>query len=238
LISAIASAQSYYFIHLKKKIKICVDIALVAVLLCQMPYFLVGERIHERLGVVFLVLVLVHVALNRAAFRAMFRRFWSSPLRLVNCLTTALAGAALMALVASAPYISKHVLVFPFITGGAGLARTAHLLSAYWGFVLFSLHLGLHLEKAVRPARLGAGSRGASKKPAPLALIATLIVAIFGLKAFMAGDIASYLFLRQQFVFLDPDIPLWKVFADNLAMMGALAATTFWLGRFLRSKRF
>lgn len=40
--------------------------------------------------------------------------------------------------------LSRHVLSFLPISGGRAFARKLHMLSAYWGFALMSLHLGLH----------------------------------------------------------------------------------------------
>ncbi|MBD5457542.1 MAG: DUF4405 domain-containing protein [Lachnospiraceae bacterium] len=40
--------------------------------------------------------------------------------------------------------ISQSVLSFLSIHGGSFFGRKLHMLSAYWGFVLMSLHLRLH----------------------------------------------------------------------------------------------
>jgi hypothetical protein len=220
---------------LKKVVKLCIDVALALLLIIQMPYILVGERIHEWVGVIFLILIWVHVKLNQAACRAMFRRFWSSPFRLANCLITSLAGASFIGLLISAPYISKFVFSFLHISGGTAFGRTAHLLCAYWGFVFFSLHLGLHFDKALGLARLGAPAPAPSKSLA--APIVTVLAVALGLKAFLANHIGAYLFLRQQFVFFDFEAPLWKVLSDHLFMMAAFAALAFWLRRLLRFRR-
>lgn len=40
--------------------------------------------------------------------------------------------------------LSEHALLFLPIKGGRTFAREVHMMSSYWGFVLMSLHLGLH----------------------------------------------------------------------------------------------
>lgn len=40
--------------------------------------------------------------------------------------------------------LSEHALSFLPIKGGQAFAREVHMIAAYWGFVLMSLHLGLH----------------------------------------------------------------------------------------------
>ena len=49
--------------------------------------------------------------------------------------------------------LSNHV--FPSITirGWRSFARSLHMISAYWGFVLMSLHLGLHWNMMMGMAR-------------------------------------------------------------------------------------
>ncbi|MDR2386464.1 MAG: DUF4405 domain-containing protein, partial [Deltaproteobacteria bacterium] len=158
---------------MKKALKISLDIALIVLLICLMPYLHIGERAHEWLGALFVILVWVHVKLNWAAFQAGFRRFWSSPLRLLNCLITSLASLAFLALLISGPFISKYVFVFLPISGGAALARSIHLLAAYWAFIFFSLHLGLFLERAFGLTKYAASSPRASKTLFIIALMAT-----------------------------------------------------------------
>ncbi|MDR2302184.1 MAG: hypothetical protein LBF38_09115 [Deltaproteobacteria bacterium] len=222
---------------MKKNLKISIDLVLIALLVGQMPYVLVGEKIHEWLGALFFILVCVHVQLNRGAQKAIYRRFWSTPLRFLNCLIITLAGVFFFALIFSAPFISKYFFVFLPISGGAALARWVHLLSAYWGFIFFCLHLGLNLERGFGLARLASASPGASKTLTVSALIVTLLFVPVGLKAFITNDIPAYLFLRQQFPFFDFELPLWKVLAQSLAMVVTFAAPTFWLRRLLRPKK-
>lgn len=40
--------------------------------------------------------------------------------------------------------LSRHALAFLPMKGGRSLARNLHMISAYWGFVLMSVHLGFH----------------------------------------------------------------------------------------------
>ena len=56
--------------------------------------------------------------------------------------------------------LSCHALTFLPISGGQSWARTLHLLCAYWGFVVLSLHLGFHWN----------GMMGLAKKAFPAVL--------------------------------------------------------------------
>lgn len=52
--------------------------------------------------------------------------------------------AAILSLGYSGIVMSRHLFAFLPIRKGMALARVMHLSGSYWGFVLMSLHLGLH----------------------------------------------------------------------------------------------
>ena len=60
---------------------------------------------------------------------------------------------ALPVLMYSSIVISKHVFTFVNI-GGAMTARTLHMLCAYLGLVLMSVHLGMHISQMVARMKL------------------------------------------------------------------------------------
>lgn len=214
-----------------RRVKIGLDILLAGLLLCQMAYSLVGNRAHEWTGLAFIVLAVAHNVINRSAYVYAFRGPWSAS-RAVGLAVTALAMVSLVGLAASAPFVSGHVFVFLNLSGGASVARTVHLLCAYWGFVFFSFHLGLHFERLA--GRMGLGPAGPFKAAA-WALV--ILAAGFGVKAFLANDIASYLFLRVIFAYFDPDLPLWLFFSQYLSMMVTFAALAFCLRKLLRARK-
>lgn len=100
-------------------------------------------------------------------------------------------------------------------------ARTMHLAASYWGFVLMSLHLGLHWRMI-----LGIG-RKLKKKKLQISVwilrLPSLAIAGYGLFCFINADIPSYMFLKNQFVFFDFEQNAVSVFAEYVAMMG------FWI---------
>lgn len=49
--------------------------------------------------------------------------------------------------------LSRYALPFLPLNGGGAFARNIHMLSAYWGFVLMSLHLGFHWSIVVGMAK-------------------------------------------------------------------------------------
>lgn len=217
----------------KTIIKIAVDLAMTLLLFCLMAYLLVGETVHEWLGVSMFALFILHHALNRN-WHSNLTKGRYSPLRIFQTLLNILLLAAMVSLMISGIMLSREVFAFLPISGGTGFARTLHMLGGYWGFLLMSLHLGLHwgmvmgmLRKALHISKPNAVRTG-------LLRIVTVFVCAFGIYAFVKNDIASYLFLKTRFVFFDLEQPLILFFAEYLGMMALWAATAYYIGKLLR----
>lgn len=108
------------------------------------------------------------------------------------------------------------------------------MLASYWGFVLMSVHLGLHWGMVMGMARrLCRTKEGSAARTVVLRLLAAA-VCIFGICAFVKNNIADYLFQRSQFVFFDMEQPLVLFFAEYLAMMGLWVCLAYYLSRALQ----
>ena len=125
---------------------------------------------------------------------------------------------AMAGLMVSGTILSRHALSFLPIKGGRSFARNLHMISAYWGFVLMSVHLGFHWSMMM----------GMAKKffPKPSAVrkwvlrILALVIAGYGVYAFIRRDIGIYMLLRSHFVFFDYEEPLVFFYLDYIAVMG------------------
>lgn len=202
--------------------RIAVDAAMTALLPCLMAYSLIGEVFHEIAGAAMLALFLAHHVLNRGWFKGLFRKRYS-PYRSFQTAVNLLLCVVMVCLPLSGILMSKHLFVFLPATGLATGARTVHLLSAYWGFVLMSLHLGLHLDRMIKKRPLWLrGAAGA--------------VSAYGILALFRRDLPSYLFLRSRFVFFDASQSRLWFFADYLAIMVLFALLGHGVGRMLKAK--
>ena len=85
--------------------------------------------------------------------------------------------------------ISRSVLSFLPLHGGNAFGRKLHMLSDYWGFVLMSLHLGLHWNMVLGVA--GKAVKGTSKVRICILRIAATVVATYGMYAFVKRDIGK-----------------------------------------------
>lgn len=127
----------------KMIVKLCIDIGMTIVLLLLMPYELVGQVAHEWLGIGIFVLFIAHHILNGKWSRNLLKGKYT-PLRIWQTILVFFVLFTMIGSMVSGIILSRHVLSFLPISGGRAFARKLHMLSAYWGFALMSLHLGLH----------------------------------------------------------------------------------------------
>ena len=189
----------------KMILKLAVDIGMTAALLLLMAYELVGQAAHEWIGIGMFVLFVIHHILNGSWIRNLLRGRYN-PVRIMQTGLVLLILCAMAGLMVSGIILSRHALSFLPIKGGRSFARNLHMLSAYWGFVLMSVHLGFHWSMMM----------GMAKKffPKPSAVrkwvlrILALVIAGYGVYAFIRRDIGIYMLLRSHFVFFDYEEPL------------------------------
>lgn len=183
----------------KIKIKIGIDFLMTVLLLLLMAYQVVGETLHEWFGAAMLVLFLVHNVLNIKWYKNLFKGKYK-PVRIFGTVLNFAVLAAILSLGYSGIVMSRHLFVFLPINSGMALARVMHLAGSYWGFVLMSLHLGLHWGMILAMFRKLAGGKKSSVLTW-LLRIAALAIAGYGAFCFIKADIFSYMFLQNEFAF-------------------------------------
>lgn len=211
------------------KFKICVDIMMTAALYACMAYMLVGEEAHEWLGSGLALLFVLHNALNRKWYAALLKGRYT-PLRAFQAAVNLLCLASMAAAAVSGAAMSRYLYDIPFLSGGASLARTVHMLAAYWGYCFVSLHLGLHWSMMLGMMKNAAAPQRAPRWITPLLRTAGAAAALLGAHALMRHSLLDYMFLRNQFVFFDTERPLCLFFLDYAAIMALWA----WLAHYAR----
>lgn len=207
-------------------LKIVTDFCMTAVLIILMAYELVGQAVHEWLGIGMFVLFILHHIWNRKWIRNIFKRkhtlFSILQTILVICVFLAMAGSLVSGVI-----LSRHALAFLPIAGGRSFARNLHMVSAYWGFVFLSLHLGFHWSMI-----MGMMKKHLKKMPAvPVWTLraAAFLTAVYGAYASWKRGIWEYMLFKNQFVFFDFDEPLAIFLADYIAVLSLFV----WCGHYI-----
>ena len=183
------------------KLKILIDALMLIILLLLMPYLLIGEELHEILGVVMFGLFVIHQYLNRNWYKV--RRF--NLQTAVNFLILIL----MILEIASGVFLSRYLFNIEIYVG-ASTARNIHLANAYWLLIFVAIHLGFHFKMLKTQLKINSVM--------PLKILAGA-VSIYGIYAFINRKLFDYMTLENKFVFWDFSENIAFVIADFLAIM-------------------
>ena len=192
-------------------IKRIVDVCMTVLLLFLMAYQVTGEVLHEWIGIVMTVLVILHQILNRKWYKAFFKGKYNA----YRTVTTVINIALFISFVLTAfcgMSMSGHAVPFLYGMTKVSFARRMHLSMSHWAFVLMGLHLGMHIP--VMLARLKF-----TDKMKMVVFAAVCVVAGIGLFLFIKNGMTDYLFFRVPFAFLDYDKAGILVLLENVLML-------------------
>lgn len=215
----------------KMKIKIFIDLVMTMLLLMLMAYQIVGEKLHEWLGVGMVVLFIIHNLLNIHWYGHLLKGKYTV-LRTFQTIVNFSVLAAMFVLAYSAIVMSRHVFSKLPINAGMATARVMHLAGSYWGFVLMSIHLGIHWGMVIGIFRKFSGGKKSAALPWIFRLIAILIAG-YGAVCFYRADILSYMFLKVEFAFLDYEKSAALVFTEYTAMMAMWVFIAYYVSKVL-----
>ena len=215
----------------KQILKIITDVFMTAALLLLMAYSLIGEAAHEWLGVGIFLLFVLHHVLNFKWYRSLFRGNYP-PIRVFGTVLTLLVLLSMAGSIISGVLLSRYVFRLDVHSFSAAL-RAVHMLSAYWGFVFLSLHLGLHWGGIMALARKRTKKSSGLRKWMLRGMAA--LIAAYGAYAFVKRDFGNYMLLRYHFVFFDLEESPALFLLDYVAIMGLFVCAGYYLAKRIRS---
>ncbi|MGN0542058.1 MAG: DUF4405 domain-containing protein [Acutalibacteraceae bacterium] len=203
----------------RKAVKLAVDFLMTVALLVLSGYQFWGESAHEWVGTLMFILFIAHHILNIGWHKNIFKGKYTA-MRIAMLCIDLLVLLAMLAQMYSGIVISRYAFDFLPINGGLAFARKLHILGAYWGFILMSLHIGLHWNTVMGVMKKSLHPKKTSKVGSNILTAAGLLIAGYGAYAFVKRDFFTYLFLKSEFVFLDYAEPILLFYIDYLAIMG------------------
>lgn len=213
----------------KTKIKTAADILMTAALPVLMCYSIVGEMAHEIVGVAMFVLFILHHILNFGWVKSLFKGRYGLK-RIVGTIVNAAVLVCMIGLMYSSLVISKHIFTFIDI-GGTSTARNIHILCAYWGLVLMSVHLGMHISQIAARVRLK------NKVLIWCLRIASALLSAVGIYEFVQLKLTDYLLGRVQFVFIDTSASAVLTALQYACVMVLFANAGYLLNKALTAKK-
>lgn len=194
-------------------------------LLVLMGFHLHGEIIHEWAGIIFTLLIMLHLYLNR-------HRLWSlSPnipltMRVVNRAVNAVTFVVILTAIVSGMMLSRHILLGLPFHNPANWVRKVHMTSVHWGMLILALHIGLHWKMLAtffcRVLNISGNSHVANIiMPGIFSLIA-----LVGLYELLNTDYLDYLLIKVDFSFFDYDESALVFYFRYLAIIVLFALMT------------
>ena len=220
----------------KAIIKLSVDILMTLALLFLMGYHLWGEVLHEWVGAGMLLLFIAHHMLNGCWHKSLFKGKYNI-MRILTLCIDILVLVSMLVQMYSGIVMSRYVFEFLPSIGGMSLARRLHILGAYWGYILMCLHLGLHWNMILGMFRKVTGIQDRSKIRSIIAVVAGLIIAVYGVRSFISRDFSTFLLLQTEFVFLDYSESKILFYTDYLALMGLCIFIAHYILKTIRELR-
>lgn len=203
----------------KAAVKMIIDILMTLGLFLVSGYQFWGDVAHEWLGAGMFTLFIAHHVLNLNWYKNLFRGQYS-PSRLFQLMVNLGLLTVMLMLMYSGIILSRYVFTFLPIESGLALARRLHILSAYWGFILMSLHVGMHWNWILGMAKKRASIKIFLERHRKIFSVISVLIAGYGVFVFVNRDFLKYMLLKSEFVFLDYGEPLGFFYLDYLAIMG------------------
>ena len=126
-----------------KIFKIILDIIMTILFIVLMGYYITGNTVHEILGVITFMLFILHNILNIKWYKSIFKGKHNFQ-RIFHITINLLLFIAMTCMIISGIMISSEV--FSFLNMSTTMfGRRLHMISTSWGFILMSIHVGLHL---------------------------------------------------------------------------------------------
>lgn len=220
----------------KAVIKLAVDVFMTLALLFLMGYQFWGEAAHEWIGAGMLILFIAHHLLNLNWHKNIFKGKYTAVRAFTLCVDVLLL-VSMLAQMYSGIVMSRYVFDFLPINGGMSFARRLHILGAYWGFLLMSLHLGLHWNMIIGMLRKNILGKQTSKISRAILTVIGIVIAGYGGYTFVKRDFLTYLFFKSEFVFLDYNEPKILFYIDYLALMGLCIFIAHYGSKLLKIKK-
>ena len=182
-----------------KKFRIIIDVVMYIFFIILMGHHITGNLIHEILGTGIIVLFIIHNLLNIKFYKVIFKGKYNLK-RLFLTLIDILLLLCMIGIIISSMIISNYVFATLNIqTTSFGLKL--HMLSTSWGFVVMSVHLGLHLNGLIN--KINKKMKNSTFEY--IYYLVFLLFLIYGIYSFIKLNFISDMFLLNPFKVYDFD---------------------------------
>ena len=214
---------------MRAKVKTVIDAGMIILLLLQMAYHLVGDLLHEWVGIMLFALLILHNILDRRWYFGLFKGKYT-PMRMFHVIVNLLLLASFLGVAVSSVFLSATLSPL-FHLKMAMVGRRMHMVLTIWSFILASMHVGLHGNRGIRIIK---------KKPKGIRFMCGTIImlaSVYGFYAFISRKLIQRMFFLSEYVFFDYNESFLHVIVDYITILCMFSAVTYGIGRLLMKQK-
>lgn len=205
---------------MKNTIKIVVYIIMTILFFVLMAYRLTGRTMHEYLGYLIFIFFILHHILNFNWYKNLPKGKYNLN-RSLNTFINTMLFICMLGLIISGILFNKNVLEFFNIGDIKVFNKKLHIVCSYWGFILMSVHLGMHWGIFINMSKKMINIKK------QIYLIIGLLIAVYGVVSFIKRGFYIKMFLIAKVPALKE--PAVFFFMDHIAIMGLFIFITYYL---------
>ena len=187
-----------------------------------MGYHFTGRTIHEYLGFLIFVFFILHNIMNINWYKNLPKGKYSLN-RALNTFINTLLFICMFGLIISGILFNKSVVEFFNIGDIKVLNKKLHIICSYWGFILISVHLGMHWGIFINM------SKKFMNVKKQICIIIGLLIAIYGIVSFIERGFYINMFVIAKVPKAEEAAAFF--FMDHVAVMGVFIFITYYLHR-------
>ncbi len=211
-----------------KKFRIIIDVLMYIIFIVLMGHHITENKIHEILGIVMFILFIIHNLLNLKFYKTIFKGKYNLK-RLFLTTIDVLLLVCFIEIIISSINISSDIFKFLNIqTKSWGLKL--HMLSTSWGFIMMSIHLGLHLNPLLN--KINTKMKNSTFEYIYYLVFLSLLV--YGIYSFIKLNFISDMFLLNPFKVYDFDVSPFIFFLHVISSSLFIALTIYLFNKIKR----
>lgn len=189
-----------------KIVRNIINIDMPIMMITLMAYQLIGKAYHEYAGTALFIIFIIHNILNIKWYSKLFKGNYT-PYRILSTIINILLLITMILLMISGIIMSEYTFSFLNINSGMAISRLIHLSASHLGFILVSIHMGMHLGIFL------------PKNTRPIIKLIFILIAIYGAYSLYSRKILSYVFLTNKFMLTDFNENIFKFVIDYTSIM-------------------
>lgn len=210
---------------MRTKVKIPLDICMTVLFLLQMAYHLIGDTLHEWIGIALFALLSLHNIFDWKWYAGLKKGRYT-PARILHLAVNGLLLISCLGMAVSAILLSPKLSALIHMNN-AMLGRKLHMFFTSWSFVFVAAHIGLHWSMVTGTIKRRVKKHNVLCRV--IVVITALLLSAYGLYAFIARGLPQRMFLRVGYILFDYEESLLSVLTDYIGILCLFACLTYYI---------